>query len=71
MPCKKFLLIIGGVEDGIPQEGIYKFIVEKEVDEKKNMDGCGSWMPVWDDTSILLRHLRAMVLHCLLPAALC
>ena len=40
--CENFLLLVGGVKDGTPQEGIYKFIVEKDVDET-NIDGCGSW----------------------------
>ena len=56
--CESFLLLIGGVKDGIPQEGIYKFSVEKDVD-KMNIDGCGSWTLVGNMS--VGRYLHAVV----------
>ena len=56
--CESFLLLTGGVKDGIPQEGIYKFSVEKDVD-KMNIDGCGSWMLVGNMS--VGRYLHAVV----------
>ena len=32
-----FLMAVGGVKGGTPQEGIYKFM------DGKNVDSCGSW----------------------------
>ena len=45
-----FLMAVGGVKDGTPQEGIYKFM------DGKNADSCGSWRLVGNMSVGRYRH---------------
>ena len=57
--CEDSLMLVGGVKDGIPQEGIYKFIDGNNVDGK-----VGSWKQVGSMSVGRYRHAAVPVGSC-------